>query len=429
MSEPSGNAFVLSMLSEHGGSASTTTAPIEDFRSDSAVQERARQYVAKMPGAVSGENGHGVTFRVACVLAKGFQLPENEAWQVLLEFNQRCEPPWTEHELRHKLNSAMKASGSAGYLRNASPARWGNIGIPEYREPKSTEKTVSKGNKPQRSSLKDVVAKAVEHSATGVDHLVKIGLPDLNRALGGGVEFGEMIMVAARPSHGKSMLALQMVAQLTADGISCGFISEEMAALTVGKRVIQFASDMPEPTWMTDRDRLNHQIGEYFRHRAECTIVEGCRTIERVVDEIRELAESGVKAIVVDYVQLLQSSTKGRYETVTENSVQLRKVCTETGIILIVLAQMSRSIEGRELFVPRPSDLRESGQLEQDTDVLLFLVWPWKIDPEKERNEYLIFVQKNRNREIVSPVIKCRFDPARQRITGLVPDHYEWLES
>ena len=100
-------------------------------------------------------------------------------------------------------------------------------------------------------------------------------------------------------------------------------------------------------------------------------------------------------------------------------------------MLLIVLAQMSRAIEGRDSFIPKTSDLRESGQLEQDADVLLFLVWPWKLDSEKPKEEYVVFVAKNRNREIVDVVVQCRFDPARQKISGAGPteENYGWAES
>mgnify|MGYP000243421547 CR=1 FL=1 len=177
--------------------------------------------------------------------------------------------------------------------------------------------------------------------------------------------------------------------------------------------------NVPEPRWNQDKGKVESDIATHFGRRAECHLVEGCRTAERVVAEVRELAAAGVRAVVVDYVQLLSSSSRGRYETVTENSVALRQVCTETGVLMIVLAQMSRAIEGRESFTPKVSDLRESGQLEQDADVLLFLVWPWKLDQSKEKSEYTIFVLKNRNREIVTTMVNCVFDGARQRISGL----------
>ena len=237
-------------------------------------------------------------------------------------------------------------------------------------------------------------------------------------------------MIAARPSHGKSAIALQMIDQMTSDGIPCAFFSEEMNSLTVGKRVLQFVVSTPETMWNTNRPKIEADVETHFRSRAECEVIENCRTAERVAEEIRELAAKGVKAIVVDYVQLL-SSSGNRFETVTANSVTLRKACTETGVLLIVLAQMSRAIEGRDSFIPKTSDLRESGQLEQDADVLLFLVWPWKLDSEKPKEEYVVFVAKNRNREIVDVVVQCKFDPARQKISGAGPteENYQWAES
>ena len=73
--------------------------------------ERASKYVAKMPAAVSGSGGHNVTFHVACVLLQGFDLPRGDARRVLDEFNARCEPPWSEREIEHKLNQADKMAG------------------------------------------------------------------------------------------------------------------------------------------------------------------------------------------------------------------------------------------------------------------------------------------------------------------------------
>ncbi len=68
--------------------------------------DRARQYLAKIPGAVSGQGGHNQTFSVACALVNGFALSEYDAYALLSEYNQRCAPPWSERELKHKIASA-----------------------------------------------------------------------------------------------------------------------------------------------------------------------------------------------------------------------------------------------------------------------------------------------------------------------------------
>ena len=75
--------------------------------------DRARAYVSKIPGAVSGSGGHAATFEVACALTWGFCLAEHEAWSILQDYNATCSPPWSEAELRHKLNSALGTSSHA----------------------------------------------------------------------------------------------------------------------------------------------------------------------------------------------------------------------------------------------------------------------------------------------------------------------------
>jgi len=78
--------------------------------------ERARGYVATIPPAVSGQHGHDATFRVACALVLGFDLSVESAFPILSEWNQSCEPPWSERELLHKFHDADKQPGGRGYL-------------------------------------------------------------------------------------------------------------------------------------------------------------------------------------------------------------------------------------------------------------------------------------------------------------------------
>jgi hypothetical protein len=113
-----------------------------DWRSDDAVVERARKYVAKIPGAVAGSSGHNATFHVACVLVKGFGLSQDQAFGVLSEWNATCNPVWTVHELRHKVESASKASGKVNYLRNVDPERWESIEVPKHKPAEPSESVV-----------------------------------------------------------------------------------------------------------------------------------------------------------------------------------------------------------------------------------------------------------------------------------------------
>jgi hypothetical protein len=109
-----------------------------------SLVERAQLYVAKMPAAVSGQNGHGATYHVACVLVQGFGLSPIQAMPLLEEYNLRCEPPWNTRELTHKLEGAEKAFGNdrgRGYLAKGMEFVPG----PDYRE----KHHVSAPEKPQ----------------------------------------------------------------------------------------------------------------------------------------------------------------------------------------------------------------------------------------------------------------------------------------
>ena len=82
------------------------------------LRERIARYIEACPPAISGQNGHDQTFRVACILVQGFDLSPEDAYSFLARYNQRCEPPWSERELRHKLCDADRTQSykPRGYL-------------------------------------------------------------------------------------------------------------------------------------------------------------------------------------------------------------------------------------------------------------------------------------------------------------------------
>jgi archaellum biogenesis ATPase FlaH len=386
------------------------TTPEQNWHAPDAVIERARRYLTKMPGAVSGQHGHDRTFHAACVLVKGFGLSEDQALPLMMEWGETCQPPWKERDIRHKLADSAKQSGEVNYLRNAKPDRWESISVPSYQAPAQPVRS-----EPEIQTLEDATKKYVVQLSTSKTSLIELGLPDVDYALGGGVELGEMVILAARPSHGKSAVALQCIHHLTANGYPAVFISEEMSDLAIGKRVIQFASDVPQEHWRTSLNNVTKDVEYHFKDRAACVMVQSCGTTQRATDAIRKAVDTHqVKIAVVDYAQLLTSSGKSRYEQITNTSIALRQLASELKIVLLVLCQLSREIEKRIKFVPQTSDLKDTGQLEQDADVILFLVWPHKINKDLPANEYQFYVGKNRNRAINEASVKCRFHPSRQ---------------
>lgn len=386
-----------------------------DFRSAGAVVERARKYVAKMPPAISQQRGHDKTFHVACVLMLGFQLTEPEAMSVLTEYSNRCEPPWSEKELLHKVRSADRQQGERGFLRNASPDRLPRISIPEYKEPEPTGPNVTTIYDAAKSYLGSLRANGLG--------LIECNMGDLDYAMGGGVEKGEMVILAARPSHGKSLCALQLVHQWSQEGRPCAIVSEEMSSLALGKRTVQFITDAPQEHWRDLVDALETDVDLYQRTHQKTFIFEACGTVDAAAKAIEDAVKNhGVECAVIDYAQLLRSHGKTRYEQVTNTSVVLRQLATSQKIVLVALCQLSRAIESRNEFIPSMGDIKESGQLEQDADVIIVLVWPYQVDKSQPKNQFQFYLLKNRNRERNQWCVEATIIPHRQKIVDQLPE-------
>lgn len=380
------------------------------FYCEAAIIDRARKYLAKVPPAVAGSGGHNRTFHAACVLVCGFGLGQHDALNILREWNQACQPPWSERELLHKIQDAAKQDGPRNYLRMVKQDQWGSVEIPSY----TAEKPQTRK---QRTTLVAAARQCLEKVRQGKTDIVSLGIPELDFALDGGVEPGELVIIGARPSHGKSAVALQFAHHWTFQGSKVLLISEEMSAIAMGKRTLQFASDIPRENWNYDIEEVEKQLTAYEETRQDVIVVESCGTALAAVAEIdRAVEEDKVKMAIVDYAQLLRSEGKTRYEQITNTSVLLRQAASRHKIVLLVLCQLSRAIETRQKFAPMMSDIKETGQLEQDADVIIFLCWPHRMDSKRDPKEYQFFVCKNRNRAINRGMVTCKFDPSRQTI-------------
>lgn len=410
------------LADEHDMKPATFGIDGTNIPQDTPLLERASRYLAKMDPAVSGERGHDKCFKAACALVLGFGLSTDDAYHLMAaEFNPRCAPQWSPRELRHKVDSAVTQPGQRGYLADAKPAEWSKVFVRSGEAPRLEDEPEPEPEDDdsgvRRTTLRDAAMGHLDLVMSGSGALMETGIPDLDHAIGGGVALGEMIIVAARPSHGKSAIALQMIHHATANGISAVIVSEEMSALAIGKRAIQFATAVPHTDWKSSADDVLSDLETHFGEREQTMIIESCGTVDRVVQEVeRCVAESGAKIVAVDYVQLLGAKGGSRYEQVTNASQELRKMASRLNIVLIVLAQLSRSIESRDKFVPIMSDLKETGQLEQDADVIVFGVYPHRINSSLSPKGYQFFIGKNRSRETNRHSFEVEFDGARQTL-------------
>src|SRR5262249_45829190 len=158
-------------------------------------------------------------------------------------------------------------------------------------------------------------------------------------------------------------------------------ISEEMSALALGKRTLQFITAIPQERWTSASEDLERELEDYKSKRAPCLVSEACVTVQAVVEAIEEAVEKhGIQAVVIDYAQLLQGKGRSRYEQVTFTSNTLREVASRLNVLMLTLCQLNREVEKRQKFIPCTADIRDAGTLEQDADVILLLAWPCKVD-------------------------------------------------
>lgn len=246
------------------------------------------------------------------------------------------------------------------------------------------------------------------------------GIKELDDSIDG-VSPGEVAIIAGRPGHGKSALGAQWLDAASQRGIPCLFVSEEMSAIELGKRRILSISDVPQEDWGAETiEKVRHQIDIHHEGRAPVYIVESCSSIDRVEEVIDQFCQiHGVRMVAVDYLQLL-SSRGDRYEAVTDISRRIKQAARRNSCSILALAQLNRGVEKRDDMIPKLSDLRESGQLEQDADLIVFVQWPCRIDADVDPEEYRLIVGKRRNGPIRETKIQTVFNPNRQYI-GNIP--------
>jgi replicative DNA helicase len=224
---------------------------------------------------------------------------------------------------------------------------------------------------------------------------VSTGLIDLDKKLGG-LHPSDLLILAGRPSMGKTSLATNIAFNIakaykrgiTHDGTEgaveggvVGFYSLEMSAEQLAARILSEASEVP-----SEQIRRGDMTEQEFRRFVEAAkSLESCPLyiddtpalpISQVAARARRLKRThGLDVLMVDYLQLLKGSSKGdnRVQEVSEITQGLKAIAKELNIPVIALSQLSRQVESREDKRPQLSDLRESGSIEQDADVVMFV--------------------------------------------------------
>jgi len=234
-----------------------------------------------------------------------------------------------------------------------------------------------------------------------------------------GVAPGEMAVVGARPGHGKTAFAMQWVDNVAQGGTPCLIISAEMSAYELGRRAILANTNHVGQEVKDDPEGVIKSVEKIYATKAPIYVEDQAYGIDEICTLIENhCSVNGTRFVAVDYIQLLGSTKTGRYEQVTEISQRLKQIAKRCQCAVLALCQLSRESERRDRWNPQLADLKESGQIEQDADLVIFLCWRHKMDEKADKSEYPVRIAKRRNGPVLQEWIVTTFNPARQAFGG-----------
>lgn len=262
--------------------------------------------------------------------------------------------------------------------------------------------------------VSDTMKRCAERIMTASENKsAMIGLPtgfiDLDRMLKG-LRKQFLYILAARPAMGKTALSLTMAWNIVKQGKRVAFFSLEMGDEELGFRLIskvaRIPSDRLQTGWIHDDEWEKVENAVSTISEVPLVIDEtGGLSIAQLRSRCRQMkAKGGLDLIIVDYLQLLSAIKKdgktheNRVQEVSDISRGLKNLAKELDVPVVALAQLSRMVEQRQSKVPQLSDLRESGSIEADADVVMFIYREEVYNPESERKGMAdIIVPKNRH--------------------------------
>lgn len=227
----------------------------------------------------------------------------------------------------------------------------------------------------------------LERRREGEEVGISTGFPDLDKRLSGGMREGQLILIAARPAMGKTALALQIAAHCATSGAATLFCSQEMAEADLADRLLCLQGRIPVERVISghltpeDWERVTAATG--MLHQAPLFLDEQpALTLQDVRNKARWVKrKAGLGLLVVDYLQLMTGDGANRNAEIEEISRGLKRLAKEMRMPVIALSQLNRAVEQRPNKRPMLSDLRDSGAIEQDADVVMSVYRDEVYDP------------------------------------------------
>ena len=318
-------------------------------------------------------------------------------------------------------------------------------------------------------TFSDALREAIDMAAAAYQrdgHLsgIATGLSDLDRTMGG-LQRSDLIILAARPAMGKTSLVTNIAFNVanayeaaeqpdgslkTVNGGIVGFFSLEMSSEQLATRILAEQSEVSS----SDIRRGNIDENQFAKLAA---VAQRMQTLPLYIDHtggisIAQLAararrlkrQRGLDVVIVDYLQLLSGSSKsaqnGRVQEITEITTGLKALAKELAVPIIALSQLSRQVESRDDKRPQLSDLRESGSIEQDADVVMFIYrdeyymqsrmpkegtedfFKWQTEMDRVTGKAEVIIGKQRHGP--TGTVQLAFDASVTRFSDLAKDDY-----
>lgn len=258
---------------------------------------------------------------------------------------------------------------------------------------------------------------------------VPTGFRPLDVALGG-LQRSDLVILAARPGTGKTSFALNVASNAVYQHQQrVAFFSLEMSKKQLGLRLLSMQAQIDQQRlrmgWVHDEEweHLIAAMGELSEGSIWIDDTAGL-SLTALRSKARRLqAQYGIDLVIVDYLQLMHATLEGkryanREQEIAEISRGLKGIAKELDVPVLALAQLSRAVESRQVKIPQLSDLRESGAIENDADVVLFIYREEMYDPDTEaKNTADIIIAKHRNGPVGT--VRLSFEASQTRFHEL----------
>jgi len=277
---------------------------------------------------------------------------------------------------------------------------------------KLQEKTIGKS---ETNALPDVMQKSItgmyerkEKYEHGIQNGINTGLFDLNR-ITAGWQKGDLIILAARPAMGKTAIALKFAKSAAKQGNSVVIFELEMTDVKLSDRLLLSESEVCPNNYKVGRLTLEEtksieRAAEILREYPILIDSNSNVTMEYIRNKSRLLhKQRKCEIVIIDYLQLIEDTgnkNSVREQEVAKMSRKAKLLAKELDIPVILLAQLSRKTEERSIKKPMLSDLRESGAIEQDADMVIFIYRDEYYNSKAEKGKGNLIIAKYRNGEV-----------------------------